>query len=164
MEQEQFKQEVVPLRNELLIYAQRLLNHEEEAEDIVQEVFLKLWDMRAELGGYNSIAALATTITKHLCLNRNKQLQRTQGDFDAIVVVSDTASPHQQLEEKDNVSHLMRLIDQLPGLQQTILRMKHVDGFEVEEIAQLTGSSADAVRMNLSRARRRVRQLFINMH
>ena len=44
----------------------------------------------------------------------------------------------------------MRLINKLPGLQQTILRMKHVDGFEVEEIARLTGSTPEAVRMNLS--------------
>ena len=43
----------------------------------------------------------------------------------------------------------MRLINKLPGLQQTILRMKHVDGFEVEEIAGLTGSTPEAVRMNL---------------
>ena len=54
-------------------------------------------------------------------------------------------------------------MEQLPGLQQTILRMKHVDGFEVKEIAELTGSSPEAVRVNLSRARKKVKELFLKM-
>ncbi len=57
----------------------------------------------------------------------------------------------------------MHIMEQLPGLQQTILRMKHIDGFEVKEIAELTGSTPEAVRVNLSRARKKVRDLFLKM-
>jgi RNA polymerase sigma-70 factor (ECF subfamily) len=41
--------------------------------------------------------------------------------------------------------------------------MKHVDGFEVEEIAAITGSAPEAIRMNLSRARKKIREIFFNM-
>ena len=49
MEQEQFKKEILPLREKLFLYARRLLDNPEDAEDIMQEVFLKLWYMRGEL-------------------------------------------------------------------------------------------------------------------
>ncbi|MCD7978237.1 MAG: sigma-70 family RNA polymerase sigma factor [Tannerellaceae bacterium] len=163
MEQEQFKNEVVPLRNQLMFYAQRLLDSTEDSEDIVQEVFLKLWYMREELDHYNSIPALCVQITKHLCLNRLKVLQRSYESPDEQRLVSPSLSPHKQLEQKDEVTQVMRIVDQLPNLQQTVLRMKHVDGFEVEEIAELTGSSPEAIRMNLSRARKRVREVFQKM-
>ena len=53
MEQEQFKKEILPLREKLFLYARRLLDNPEDAEDIMQEVFLKLWYMRGELDYYN---------------------------------------------------------------------------------------------------------------
>ncbi|MCC8095854.1 MAG: sigma-70 family RNA polymerase sigma factor [Tannerellaceae bacterium] len=163
MEQERFKNEVVPLRNQLVFYAQRLLNNTEESEDIVQEVFLKLWYMREELDQYNSIPALSVQITKHLCLNRLKVLQRVCETPEGQSLASPSLNPHLQLEQKDQVTQVMRIIDRLPNLQQTVLRMKHVDGFEVEEIAELTGSTPEAIRMNLSRARKRVKELFQKM-
>ncbi|MDH6534431.1 sigma-70 family RNA polymerase sigma factor [Parabacteroides sp. 52] len=163
MEQEQFKKEVLSIREDLLFYAQRLLEDRADAEDIVQEVFLKLWYMRTQLDRYNNVQALSVTITKHLCLNRLKVLGRKLEDMQDGEVVPDTDSPYQELERKDTLAHVMRIIDRLPDLQQTILRMKHVDGYEVQEIAELTGSSPDAIRMNLSRARRRVKELFFKM-
>lgn len=163
MEQEQFKQEVLPLREQLFFYAQRLLDDLEDAEDVIQEVFLKLWYMRKDLDEYNSISALSVQITKHLCFNRMRVRKWKQEGLDTVVLTSDTLHPDTQLEQKDNVEQVMRIIDKLPDLQQTILRMKHVDGFEVEEIAELTGSSAGAVRMNLSRARKKVKEEFFKM-
>lgn len=163
MEQEQFKKEILPLREKLFLYAKRLLDNPEDAEDIMQEVFLKLWYMRGDLDHYNNVMALAVQITKHLCLNRMKVRERMEGEVGELLFISDASTPYTQLEQKDSLEHVMRLIDRLPGLQQTILRMKHVDGFEVEEIAELTGSTPEAVRMNLSRARKRVRDQFFKI-
>jgi RNA polymerase sigma-70 factor (ECF subfamily) len=160
MEQEQFKKDIFPLRGQLLAYARRLLDDKNDAEDVVQEVFLKLWYMRDELDQYNSISALSVKITKHLCLNLLKVNQRTREDLDDVVLINENLSPYYQLEQKDQVEQVLRIIDRLPGLQQTILRMKHVEGFEIEEIAGITGSNAEAVRMNLSRARKKVKELF----
>jgi RNA polymerase sigma-70 factor (ECF subfamily) len=160
MEQEQFKKEILPLRGQLLTYAQRLLDDKNDAEDIVQEVFLKLWCMRDELERYDSVSALSVKMTKHLCLNLLKASQRQQEGFDEFALVDENLSPECQLEQKDQVDQVVRIIDRLPGLQQTILRMKHIEGFEIEEIAGITGSAPEAVRMNLSRARKKVKEIF----
>jgi RNA polymerase sigma-70 factor (ECF subfamily) len=163
MEQEQFKKEVLPVREQLLVYARRLLDNKSDAEDIIQEVFLKLWCMRNELNKYNSISALSVKITKHLCLNMLKANQRQREDLDVLVSTNENLLPDYQLEQKDQIEQVLRIIDQLPGLQQIILRMKHLEGFEIEEIAGITGSNVEAVRMNLSRARKKVKELFFKM-
>ena len=164
MQQEQFKKEVLPLRHKLLLYAQRIVCDEEEAEDIIQEVYLKLWYMREDLLSYNSIMALAIQITKNLCINHIRIRERSFENIDELYILNEEPGPDVQLEQKDSVGHVMRIIDGLPGLQQTILRMKHVDDFEIAEIAELTGSNQEAVRVNLSRARKKVRDewLMIN--
>jgi RNA polymerase sigma-70 factor (ECF subfamily) len=163
MDQKQFKQEVLPLRDELLFYAQRMLGDRDESEDIIQEVLLKLWNMREELSHYSNVAALSMTITKHLCVNRLKALRRSDEDAENVTLASEAPTPYCRLEQKDSLENVMKIIGRLPGLQQAVLRMKHVEGYEVEEIAELTGSTPDAVRMNLSRARRRVKEIFFKM-
>jgi len=160
MEQAQFKREILPLRERLLSYAERLLENKSDAEDIIQEVFLKLWHMRDELSNYANIDALSVTITKHLCLNRLKVNCRNREDLNGLVLIDKNISPEEQLEQKDHVAQVMRIIDQLPGLQQAVLKMKHLDGLEIDEIAALTGSTPEAVRMNLSRARKKVKEIF----
>ncbi|WP_300762370.1 RNA polymerase sigma factor [Parabacteroides sp. ASD2025] len=163
MEQEQFKIEVVPLRGKLSGCARRLLNDPQDVEDVVQEVFLKMWYIREELDRYESVEALAVQITKHLCLNRLRAFRYRQEKLSDSAVITADDNPYVALEQKDSVSQVMHIMELLPGLQQTILRMKHVDGFEVKEIAELTGSSPEAVRVNLSRARKKVKELFLKM-
>ena len=69
-----------------------------------------------------------------------------------------------KLEHKDAANQVIHLMDRLPELQQKILKMKHVEGFEVEEIAELTGGNVEAVRVNLSRARKRIRELYLKFY
>ncbi len=151
------------MREQLFFYAQRLLEDIEDAEDIIQEVFLKLWYMRNDLRSYNSVPALSVQITKRLCINRIKVRRRRYEGLEATTLTSDMPTPEVELEQKDNLNQVMRIIDRLPGLQQTILRMRHIDGFEVEEIAELTGSKPEAIRMNLSRARKKIKEQFFSM-
>jgi RNA polymerase sigma-70 factor (ECF subfamily) len=70
-------------------------------------------------------------------------------------------TPEQALMRGERMDELLELIETLPDLQQAILRMKHIEGMEVEEIARLTGSNPIAVRTNLSRARKKVREQFL---
>jgi len=162
MEQAQFKKDILPLRERLVLYAERLLENKSDAEDIIQEVFLKLWTMREELNSYASINAFSATMTKHLCLNRLKAGQRDKVELSGLTLADNNRSPAEQLEQKDSVEQVMRIIDRLPVLQQAILRMKHIDGLEIAEIAALTGSAPEAIRMNLSRARKKVKEIFFN--
>jgi RNA polymerase sigma-70 factor (ECF subfamily) len=163
MEQEQFIQEVLPLREQLLHYSRSFLENPEDAEDVVQEAMMKLWYMRNELHTYNSIKALSVQMTKNLCLNRLKVVQRRKEKATVFSFENNILSPYTQLEQKDSVSQVMKIIDRLPGLQQTILRMRHIDGFEMDKIVEITGSKPEAVRMNLSRARKKVKEYFLNI-
>lgn len=163
MEQDRYRSEVLPLRELLMGYSLRLLSDADDAEDVVQEVFLKLWDMRGTLRKYDceGVKALALHITKNQCLNRKKVRSRTVGDASIAFERSTERSPHMALEQKDGVMRVMGLIEGLPETQRIVLKMRHVEGLEVEEIAGLTGCSPDAVRMNLSRARKRIKELFV---
>jgi RNA polymerase sigma-70 factor (ECF subfamily) len=165
MEQKLFIEIVLPLRPRLMAYAGRFMDNPDDAEDITQEVMLKLWCMKGELGAYRNIAALSVLMTKHLCLNALKAKQRRlAGLADAVEEEQVADSPHTALEEKDSLAHVSQIIARLPGLQQAILKMKHIEGLEIEEIAAITGSSPVAVRMNLSRARKKVKDLFFKIN
>ncbi|WP_280750821.1 MULTISPECIES: sigma-70 family RNA polymerase sigma factor [unclassified Parabacteroides] len=164
MELDAFKETVVSLRERLLHISLRLIENEADAEDVVQEVFLKLWQMRDALDQYRSVEALAVTMTKNLTLDKIK-LRKPQGDEqDLLRIETETRNPALLLEQQDAVACIRRLIEQLPTLQQTIIRMKDVEGYELAEIAAITGTQIEAVRSNLSRARKKVREHYLAIH
>src|ERR1035437_5019654 len=72
MDLREFKIQVFPLKNKLFRIANRLLDDSEDAKDIVQEVFIKLWNMRDKLDIYRSVEALAVVSTRNLCLDKLK--------------------------------------------------------------------------------------------
>jgi len=161
MSQELFKAEILPIRERLLHIAQRILVEEKEAEDAVQEVLLKLWHMRDSLYSYESPAAYATTVTKNHCLDRLKVKNRQESLDDTYSTRAGNDNPYLQLERKNTEEVLQKIIENLPPLQQAIIRMKDMEEYEVEEIAEITGTNIEAVRVNLSRARKRVREEYI---
>ena len=149
------------MRPSILRLAMHYTEDEDEAEDVVQEVLLKLWFLRERLESYRSIDALAMVITRHLCLNRKRERHLEKVPLEEGRTIIGEDSPEWMIIQEERMGEILKLIAGLPDLQQAVLRMKHVEGFEVEEIARLTGSNPIAVRTNLSRARKKVREEFL---
>lgn len=162
MELEAFKLKVLPLRDKLLHYARRLTADGAEAEDAVQETFLRLWDHREELDRYDSIEAFAMTLVRNACLDAWRWQQRYE-QLDESGTSGWVESPEHGLEVSDEARLVREIIDTLPSLQRLVLLKKDVEGLETEEIAAITGCNAEAVRSNLSRARRRVRDIYLQV-
>ena len=162
MELNEFKTTVLPLRSKLLAYACKLSDEKEDAEDAVQEVLLKLWSNRQTLEHCRSIEAFAMTLTHNVCIDLQRKRKDTQG-IDTLPDTAHNSTPERLLEVKDEVKLIRALIDSLPALQRTIMRMKDVEGYETEEIAQITGCNAEAIRSNLSRARKKVRDIYLKI-
>ncbi len=161
MELKQFKIDVLPLRDKLLNYARKLTEDPSDAEDAVQEIMLKLWNMRQKLDEYQSIEALAMTMTHHLCMDIWRAKRPDSLSLEQGPAPSQSATPERLLEEKDEFRLMREIIDSLPTLQRTIIQMKDVQEYETEEIAEITGCSAEAIRSNLSRARKKVRDIYL---
>jgi RNA polymerase sigma-70 factor (ECF subfamily) len=126
----------------------------DEAEDIAQDVMLRLWQMHDELERYQSIEAIVTLMAKHLL--RNRQRRRSTETLDAAVIVSQDTSPHEELEMKENEEWLTAKLHQLPTTQRTLLYMRQVERRSHEEIARLLGIETTSVSTLLARARRTI--------
>lgn len=161
MELKQFKISVLPLRSKLLCYAQKLTEESADAEDAVQEVMLKLWNIRQQLDDYRSIEALSMTMTRNACMDQWRSKRTDTLSLDQVQAPSQTATPERLLEEKDEFRLMREIIASLPPLQQAIIRMKDIEEYETEEIAEITGCKAEAIRSNLSRARKKVRDIYM---
>ena len=158
MEQKEFETEIRRIRKRLLHEALRYLNDSEEAEDVTQETVLKLWSMRMELEQYRSIEGLAIIMVRRIAINRKRNVMNRTDWNDVQMQTNDT--PESDFISKEEDERVMQLIARLPDAQQTVLRMKHIDGLETKEIAQITGCSEDAIRANLSKARRKIMKMF----
>ncbi len=124
----------------------------DEAEDIAQDVMLRLWQMHDELEQYRSIEAIVALMAKHLL--RNHQRRKPSETLDEAIVVSLNTSPHEELENKENDEWLSAKLQQLPTTQRTLLYMRQVERKSHEEIATLLGIEITSVSTLLARARR----------
>jgi len=161
MNPERFKAEVLPLREKLFHIARNILEEEQDAEDTVQDVLLKLWHLRDSLDRYDSIAAFATTVTKNSCIDLLRIRSRQSSPNNYLDGQISVDNPYLQLERGNTEEVLKKIIARLPPLQQSIIKMKDIEEFEVDEIAEITGMQPEIVRVNLSRARKKVREVYI---
>lgn len=161
MDISEYKKTVIALRPTLLSIAKRIVRNEQDAEDIVQEVCLRMWHLRHDLGKYKNTEAYCVVMTKNSCIDKIRG-QRVFSDENALTTKTDDKQlPDQLLEEKENSLLIRQIIQKLPPLQQQIVRLKDIEGYETEEIAETLGIAAEAVRNNLSRARKRVREMYL---
>ena len=161
MKSTEFKLLVMPYSSRLYRMAYRLMNSREEAEDIVQEVYVKLWGMRNDLEKYDSIEALCVRITRNLCLDK---LRRRKVNHDAMKTEklkeeSYPETPLESLEKKENTDLLHTLIAALPEPQRSLVHLRHLEGKEYEEIAEMVNMNVNAIRVSISRARKQMRAL-----
>ncbi|CAN5746406.1 sigma-70 family RNA polymerase sigma factor [soil metagenome] len=164
MDLQAFKQHILPVRDKLFRLAKNFLRNREEAEDLLQDVLLKLWTNKQDLDTYKSVEALAMTTTRNLCLDRLKARKyRRTADIDGCEIDSGYAAPDQLTEAADSESLLQRLLDALPEQQRYVLHLREVEGYSYEEMEELTGLSANNLRVILSRARKSMRDGYLKV-
>jgi len=162
MNPEEFKIQVLPLKHKLFRLSLRLLGRVEEAEDSVQDAMIKLWTRREDLSNYSSIEAFAMAITKNLCLDRiRSKAFQTERLTDQIL--TQRQNPEELFEKADFTGFVRKIIENLPEQQKAIMHMRDIEGLEYEQIAEVMELNINAVRVNLSRARKKVRDTILKI-
>ena len=149
------------VRPKLMQVVRQSIGDDDEAEDLVQETLLRLWQVRAKWKGYQNIEAVAVKIVKNCIIDSFRKKKVDYEPLEDQHIEYWRPTPHQELENRERWNILQNIILQLPNLQRIIITMKDIDGYETEDIAKITNTNIEAVRMNLSRARKRVKEMFL---
>jgi RNA polymerase sigma-70 factor (ECF subfamily) len=152
-----FKTDVLPISNKLLRFANQILQDEEEAKDVLQDVFLKLWQKRDELEKVENLEAFAFRMTRNRCLDMIRSRRTISIESLKRVKFPDEESSDTDLDMANSVDLVKRIIAGLPDLQRTVIHLRDIEQLEFEEIAEATQLNVNAIRVNLSRARKKVR-------
>jgi RNA polymerase sigma-70 factor (ECF subfamily) len=160
----EFEQLIAPFKDKVFRFAKRLLVSTEEAEDATQEVILRLWNKKETLTKYNSVEALAMTMTKNFCLDQLKSKRASNLQLVHSNYRDNQVGIDQQLEAKDSWNWVEKMINTLPEQQRLIIQMRDIEEYEFIEIAALLEMNETAVRVALSRARKTIREQLVAKH
>ena len=164
MNEQTFLDRIMTVQDSMFRLAKRLLISKEEAEDAVQEVVTKLWANMTHIATLSNIEGYAMTMTKNYCLDRLKSKQAAQLRLVHFKHDSATNSLDKQLNARDSVSMVMDFMKSLPSQQQLILQLRDIEQYEFDVIAEITELSEGAVRVALSRARKKIKEQLIKAH
>jgi RNA polymerase sigma-70 factor (ECF subfamily) len=163
MTEQAFIDEVLPHQDKIYRLARNYLC-DADSQDVVQETMIRLWQKRHELPGYRSIQALAIVIARNMCLDKVKAKSYQNSSLNNIAEPATTQTPARALETKDEAALAHSLISRLPEQQRTIVHLRDVEGLEYEEIAAVVKMNVNTIRVNLSRARKTLREAIIKQH
>ncbi len=167
---ETFSQLVMPYTRKMWAVAYHILQRGDEAEDLVQDIMVKLWEMRDRMPSGTMLEPYIMTMTRNLCIDRIRSRHEYQCsdeeqlewlDLQGDGAPPDAADESDPVESRDRLHATLRLIAQLPPDQARVLRCKVFDELQNSQIAQLMQTTEDNVRQLLSRARRKLKELAI---
>lgn len=154
-----FRDDVLPLKDKIFRLALRITLSRAEAEDIVQDVLIKVWNRRDDLAEVDSIEAYSLTVCRNLSLDR---LQRKENDNvnldDAPPTEADDAPPDLQMIRNERIDNIKRLIERLPIPQRAAMQLRDMEGKTYKEISAITGQTEEQVKVNIFRARQYIRK------
>lgn len=142
-----------------------MLGNSFDAEDVIQEVLVKVWKKKDQFVGIENKEAWCMTVTRNLSIDkiRSRKNKNTSNIDDYFHIKDKEAIPSTRLEQKDALNRVMSLMDTLPEKQKTVMHLRDVEGYTYKEISELTGMSVDQVKVNLFRARKMLRHKLTNI-
>lgn len=153
-----FREDILPLKDKLFRLALRITFDRAEAEDIVQDTLIRVWNKRDEWQQMDSIEAYCLTIARNLAIDRSQKMESQNLELTPETQeMPDAKMPDQLMEQNEQLSIIHRLINELPEKQRSILQLRDIEGKNYKEIAVILGLTEEQVKVNLFRARQRIR-------
>jgi RNA polymerase sigma-70 factor (ECF subfamily) len=158
-----FQNDILPLKNELYRLALRITMNRAEAEDVVQETLIKVWNRRNSWDAIDSMEAFCLTVCRNLALDKQRHKDYQVESLDNSIDPTDLShgsNPEEQAVQRNRVEVVKRLIDQLPEKQRTCMQLRDIEGKSYRDIAAIMNITEQQVKVNIFRARQTVKERF----
>jgi len=153
-----FRNDILPLKDKLFRLALRITLNNAEAEDIVQDTMIRIWNKREEWTQFDSIEAYCLTIVRNLAIDRSQLKDSQNIELTPETQESpDASDPYDQLVNDERLRLIHQLVKKLPEKQRTIFQLRDIEGKSYKEISVVLDISEEQVKVNLFRARKKIR-------
>lgn len=153
----EFKEKFFPLKDKLYRFAIHYVKHDEEAADIVQDTFLKLWIKRKSLKDLRNPETYAMTMIKNASIDKLRKRKPMRLDE----LNNDPENKHTPLDsltQSESYNRILEIVKTLSPQQQMLINLRDIEGYEYEEIAEVSGLTINTIRVNISRARNTIKE------
>ncbi len=160
-----FRNDVMPLKDKLFRLALRITLDRPEAEDVVQEALVKVWNRRERWQELESIEAFCLKVTRNVALDH---IKKKGHDNESLGNVGkdrpDTSSdPHERMIQKDRLAHVKKIIDGLPEKQRSCIQLRDIEGKPYKEIAEILDITEEQVKVSIFRARQTIKTKYLEL-
>lgn len=157
---ERYTELVSEVKDSVYRLALSLVGERAEAEDIAQDIYERVWRARDKVLVEDRPRAYVCRMTRNLAIDRLRQRER-QASRAGLEV--DRRGVGDGSDLRDISERTQAIIATLPDKQRTTIHLRDVEGYEIEEIAEIMEMDVTSVRMNLSRARKSVREQILKI-
>ncbi len=159
MNNDEFKKRFLSFHSLIYRISYSILENRDDANDVSQEVYIKLWERRNNLGDVRNDEAFVVTMTKNMSIDllRNNQ-RKTTSIIESKDLIFESGE-EERLYARDELSNVMKCMNTLPKTQQQAIRLRHFADMSIQEIAMATEQTETNVRQLLSRARRAMKEI-----
>ena len=157
-----FRNDILPLKDVLYRLALRITLRHEDAEDVVQDTLIKVWNRRDNWQEINDIEAFALTICRNLSLDKIKKANNSEASLDdqSVFLTDRSSNPYERMIQQDRLDWVRRLVNNLPEKQRSCIQLRDFEGKSYKEIAEILKISEEQVKVNIFRARQNIKQKF----
>ena len=164
MQEISFRNDILPLKDKLFRLALRITLDRAEAEDVVQDTMIRVWNKRDEWQQFESVEAYCLIVAKNLAIDRSQKKDAQNVELTPeMAEEADTSGPYDRLVNNERMKIIHRLIDELPEKQRLIMQLRDIEGESYKDIAKVLQRTEEQVKVNLFRARQKVKQRYIEI-
>lgn len=154
--------DILSYKNQMYRLALRITLNSQEAEDVVQDVIIKLWNMREKLSEIDNLEAFAMKMARNLALDRQRMKVNHTEDISGMDFPSSAASPEAAIEHDERVQSIRYAMALLPEKQRSCMQLRDFEGYNYKEIADMLQITEDQVKINIFRARQAIKKQLLD--
>lgn len=162
MDKEKAKVLNLPFKDKLYRFSLNIVGNTYDAEDVMQELLIRIWQRIDQFEAIENKEAWCMTVTRNLSIDkiRNRKIQTHDiTEFHHLNDKSDSAAI--TLEKAESFKRIVDLVNLLPEKQKIIIHLRDIEGYTYQEIADMTESSLDFVKVSLHRARKSLKEALL---
>jgi RNA polymerase sigma-70 factor (ECF subfamily) len=160
MQEISFRDDILPLKDKIFRLALRITFNKAEAEDVVQDTMIRVWNKREEWSQFDSIEAYCIAVARNLAIDRSQKKEAQHLQLTPEMEMRGDGGPHEQFADNERIRIIHELINRLPEKQRLIMQMRDIEGDSYKEIAKVLGLTEEQVKVNLFRARQKIKQQY----